>query len=62
MTAGKSPAASGAASAGVKSRTSIRRPMLNGLTRVSSISSAGVAVPNKQNVTPFNAGSVARPT
>ncbi len=44
------PCARREASSSVKSSSSIRRPMLNGVVRVSRIKSDGVATPNKQKV------------
>ena len=49
--------ASGAASSSVKSVSSMRRPMLNGVVRVSWIRSEGVATPSRQKVSRSNAGS-----
>jgi len=56
------PWASGAASAAVKSWTSMRLPMLKGVVRVSATRSAGVAVPSRQKQRRCSRGFSARPT
>jgi hypothetical protein len=55
-----SPIASGAASASLKSVSSIRRPMLKGVSRVSRIRSEGEATPSRQKVSRAYSGSSAR--